>query len=698
MDVTNTIKDKLGELIGRWCVAENNRRMYGYDMPQARHSRENLTQAVADVFLLLNEFSLVKKEDDLEIIADAFTLSAATLRPKGLVKVIRDSFAKLNINSVTLRRGMSDSELSILLSALNLQPEDLKNRGGLQKLLKQGNVRNIEIDQLRFMLVHDDEEVVAGGGGGGGGSGKPGIGTAAPETAEEGIEIGPEGAAKTPGLGEKPDGAGAIDRKAFALFWKDYISGSIQEKPKSAQYHELIEAAQQHPRELLQVLKRVVRKQKDIEAYLSNLGQKLADLGFSPETIHDIKQQLTEPQKVLVAKNELERLHKLEEDFQMTLEERVENSLREIKQFNQKLIDEKERINTLLRQNSQGVIVIDDGGKIISINPLAEKTLGISLQEGKQKPLKDLIKQGRALSLTADWQKETEDHTPKEVETIAPDSTARDIISESSAVIEDKNGKAIGTVSALQNMMKEEELKKMRTDIMEVVGHDLRAPILVAKQNLSVLLEGTDLLGRLDETQKKFITTCQKNIEKMEKLISAILDIRQLETGKIVLRKEEVFLDKILEESVNLLRGWADNKKIRLRINMGKIPAVVGDPERISQVIINLLSNALKFTPEQGSVTITATSLPDTQPAQVRVSAMDTGIGIKDADLKRIFNKYEQVSLKSPRGESGLGLGLAICKTIIELHGGTIGVESKEGEGSTFSFILPAMPQSPASQ
>src|SRR4030042_4898770 len=169
MDVTNTIKDKLGELIGRWCVAENNRRMYGYDMPQARHSRENLTQAVADVFLLLNEFSLVKKEDDLEIIADAFTLSAATLRPKGLVKVIRDSFAKLNINSVTLRRGMSDSELSILLSALNLQPEDLKNRGGLQKLLKQGNVRNIEIDQLRFMLVHDDEEVVAGGGGGGGG-------------------------------------------------------------------------------------------------------------------------------------------------------------------------------------------------------------------------------------------------------------------------------------------------------------------------------------------------------------------------------------------------------------------------------------------------------------------------------------------------------------------------------------------------
>ncbi|MBN3039705.1 MAG: PAS domain-containing protein [Candidatus Omnitrophica bacterium] len=729
---------RLAEMLSKWCLAENNRKMYGFAMPQAQKARDALFPEISNVLELINEFSFVKKEDDIQIMGPSLELDASSLKPKGLIKTIRDSFDKLSINSITIKKGLGEDELEALFSGLNMSLEELKSQNGMHGFLKNNKIKHIESDQLRFMLVKGDEDITIGkkqpkGKGPGEGPGKgpgDGSGLGPGEGPGGGSGSGPgkgagEGPGKGPGKGGEGQGglwdlddAQVIEKKAESLlsksfspqakepkqaepkmskrefnnFWKEYFEGkSKKDEAAQEEFSQLIQMAKEKPKELANVLKRIVKKQKDIETYLDDLDKRLSELGFNSDTINDIKKTLTKPQKVTIAKDELERLKKLEKDFDLTLEQRVENSIKEIKKINRKLSDEKERMNTILRQSSQGIIVINKEGKILSLNNLAEKALGESLKESQNKSIKDLVGKGKVLSLTSEWEKENDEFTPKEVEIHSCDSQTRDIIGESSAIVEDENGKAIGMVSSLQNAVQEEELKKRRSEIMDVLGHDLRAPICAAKQNLSVLVDAPGFIDKLEDVHKNFLNTCKKSLDKMEKLVNTIMDVRQLETGKIILRKDLINISDLAKETVGMLKSWAEDKKIDLKLDVKETNNTVADPERITQVINNLISNALKFTPEQGSITLSVCPEKNSESGQdlIKVAVIDTGIGISKEDIKRVFKKYEQVSLKRPKGESGLGLGLSICQTIVEMHSGKIWAESEENKGSTFIFTLP---------
>jgi signal transduction histidine kinase len=135
--------------------------------------------------------------------------------------------------------------------------------------------------------------------------------------------------------------------------------------------------------------------------------------------------------------------------------------------------------------------------------------------------------------------------------------------------------------------------------------------------------------------------------------------------------------------------AWAENKNIRLKVSVAKMPHMEIDSGRIYQVISNLISNALKFTPAAGKVEVKAELEEKGPNSLVKVTVVDSGIGINKDDLERIFEKYEQLKAKSSSSASGLGLGLSICKTIVELHNGKIWVQSKQGKGSSFIFTLP---------
>jgi signal transduction histidine kinase len=314
----------------------------------------------------------------------------------------------------------------------------------------------------------------------------------------------------------------------------------------------------------------------------------------------------------------------------------------------------------------------------------------MSAQECQGKLLKDVIADHHMLSIVSDREGKTPEHTPKQVKIFSPNPEIQDTIRESSIVIEDENGNSIGVVSSLHNVTAQKEIEKRKNDILDVLGHDLRAPLVAVKQNFSLLVDNERILSQLDDQQKKFLSLCKRNIERMEKLIFKILDVRQLETGKVILKKEEVDINKLLEESVLSLKPWANDKNISLNLVLEKMPCIQGDPERTYQVISNLVSNAIKFTPEGGNIEVKGKVVESNSNKFIEISVKDSGIGIKKEDLPRIFNKYEQVSLEHPMGSSGLGLGLAICKSIVELHGGRIWADSKIGEGSIFTFQLPA--------
>lgn len=272
----------------------------------------------------------------------------------------------------------------------------------------------------------------------------------------------------------------------------------------------------------------------------------------------------------------------------------------------------------------------------------------------------------------------------------ASNNETMDTIRESSLVIEDQNGSPIGGVYALQNVARQKELESRKNDMLDVLGHDLRAPLTVVKQNVSLI---TDYLNRPKDVsvdkQAKLLKICVKNVERLEKLINKILDVRQLETGKIVLKRETVNLNISIDDAVSSLDSWAKVKNIQIDVSIKPLPHTYCDPERIYQVITNLTSNAIKFTNKGGSVKLEGRTTHIGEEEAVEISVIDSGIGIDTDDMERIFNKYEQISLQFPAGVSGLGLGLSTCKTIIEMHGGRIWVDDNSGNGSTFTFQIP---------
>jgi signal transduction histidine kinase len=165
---------------------------------------------------------------------------------------------------------------------------------------------------------------------------------------------------------------------------------------------------------------------------------------------------------------------------------------------------------------------------------------------------------------------------------------------------------------------------------------------------MDVKLEGTLHTEILIEEQSELLNACERHIDRMDKLINKILDVRQLETGKIVLKKDKHPANNIVEDAAHSLDSWAQDKNITIAINTIPLPEVYCDPERIYQIITNLISNALKFTPDGGCIRVKGTTVEVENIDCIEVSVTDSGMGISPEDLERIFNKYEQVGLKHP--------------------------------------------------
>jgi signal transduction histidine kinase len=229
------------------------------------------------------------------------------------------------------------------------------------------------------------------------------------------------------------------------------------------------------------------------------------------------------------------------------------------------------------------------------------------------------------------------------------------------------------------------ELSEMKEEFLALTTHDLRSPLTVISGVISFFTSGR--LGELSPEQKNMVAMMERNTQNLIELVNDLLDASKLESGTMRLELASINIKGVVDELRESMEPLAREKEIKLIEALPEdLPPVEADRAKLRRVLLNLLSNALKFTQKGGSVEVRAAREGD----RVRVAVSDTGVGIAPDDVARLFDKYEQARSRATRGEKGTGLGLYITKQLVELHGSQIKVESEVGKGSTFSFTLHA--------
>jgi signal transduction histidine kinase len=228
-------------------------------------------------------------------------------------------------------------------------------------------------------------------------------------------------------------------------------------------------------------------------------------------------------------------------------------------------------------------------------------------------------------------------------------------------------------------------LDKLKSDFVSNVSHELRTPLTAVKASVDNMLDG--LTGPLNEKQGRYLTRIKSNTDRLSRLINDLLDLSRIEAGRIDIKPTVFSLEALAKEVIESLRSTVVDKLIDLEVDCEESGVTAwADRDKITQVLMNLVGNAVKFTSSRGKVAVVIGKNGD---GWMRVSIADTGPGIPQEELNRIFDKFYQLAQLDKPKSKGTGLGLAISKALVQMHGGKIGVESEVGKGSTFFFTLP---------
>lgn len=369
----------------------------------------------------------------------------------------------------------------------------------------------------------------------------------------------------------------------------------------------------------------------------------------------------------------------LRKQYEQELSAKAKNEEIALKKYNKVLI-EKKNTEAVIRSIAEGLVVVDAQGKVIMMNPAAEKMLDTDKKEKIGKSILQDLKDGQLISLAKPSSEEGE----REIELNTSRDETRRILRSSSAVIENENGETVGMVSVLSDITKQKELDRLKESFIANVTHELRTPLIAIDKSVKLLLSGEP--GALAPAQKQFLDIAERNLKRLSNLINDLLDISKLESGKMTLNCKPSSIEKIISDVAQSFESWAGTKAITIVKQIQKdLPLVSVDVDRIIQVFNNLIGNAIKFTPQGGTITLSAKK----EDNAVQLGVVDTGIGIAKEDLNKIFDKFYQSGQRAANEISGTGLGLSIAKEIVDLHKGSIRVESELGKGTKFIITLP---------
>jgi signal transduction histidine kinase len=330
----------------------------------------------------------------------------------------------------------------------------------------------------------------------------------------------------------------------------------------------------------------------------------------------------------------------------------------------------EEQKRLILATAGEGILGLDPDLRVTFANPAAASLTGFAPDALVGRPLGELL-------VEADPQTRAGRIRRADGTTFPVDRTTRPLR---------RDGRLAGAVVTFADVTERRRVEQMKEEFFALVSHELRTPLTSIVGYLEVLLEEDAEDDLLPPHQRRFLGTIDRNARRLQRLVGDLLFVAQLEAGRLALEPGDAALDTLAGEAVAAARPRADERGVELVLAAGPVRACPGDAERLGQVLDNLVSNAVKFTPRGGRVVVRVGEDREAVWAEVQ----DTGIGIPPEEVDLLFDRFFRASSATEREIPGVGLGLAVAKAIAEGHGGGIAVDSTEGRGTTFRVTLPA--------
>ncbi len=352
-------------------------------------------------------------------------------------------------------------------------------------------------------------------------------------------------------------------------------------------------------------------------------------------------------------------------------------------QLYQAVADKNQELETILSGIGDGVLVVDADLRVMLMNPVATRIFSLQAPPPNGAPLPESIRRQPIYDLLEEIRVAPNDFQMQEID-LAPlgSDQLRTYQALATPLMVGQTLQGIATV--LRDITTQKELERMKSNFLSVVSHELRTPLHAIKGFVNIILMGKT--GPVSEIQRDFLETVQEQTNNLQRLIDDLLEFSRLESGRVTLRLQPVDIPVVIEAVVEKLSLAAHSAHVTI-INRTPedLPTILADPWRLEQVVTNLVDNAIKFTPDKGQVTIDAVDLGD----YIQVSVADTGIGVPAEQRERIFDRFYQVDGGANRQYKGTGLGLTICRHIVEHHRGRIWVENApDGPGAVFRFTI----------
>lgn len=409
-----------------------------------------------------------------------------------------------------------------------------------------------------------------------------------------------------------------------------------------------------------------------------NISEKISDLGFDAALQAMIARITSDPAE------QRRILEILTAKFRQEIEASVNKALEGIRGEKKKVENDMVRAESVITSMADGVVVVDRDGKILMMNPQAEAISGKLLSELSGKRIMDLSQlESQVISLAKEIRSDSKADISKEVEKLGPASLA-ETVKKATAIIQNEDGKIVGTVSIPTDAVKLKQMEQMQQDFIANMTHELRSPLTSIKAALEMISRDAPK----EDASRGILNTAIRNTERLNSIITDILDFSKLQSGKLVFRQESSDAGEIVKEAADSMNAWATSKGITLALSCEPgVQPVYADKRRTVQVLINLISNAIKFTPQGGKIELAADAGKDALSGFSFFSVKDSGCGIKKEDQGKIFEKFVQIAAGEKVG--GTGLGLAITKAMVIMQGGRITLDSEPDRGSTFRVGLP---------
>ncbi|MFH1353166.1 MAG: ATP-binding protein [bacterium] len=356
--------------------------------------------------------------------------------------------------------------------------------------------------------------------------------------------------------------------------------------------------------------------------------------------------------------------------------------MEEMKKYDQMQAD---KLDALVFSIKDGLVMIDHSEKIILANEMARGILSLG-EECIGNFIQAAVGNQVARLAFAELRAEKNENENERIEINLSHDDMPKFYEANKYSVTSRDGVALGSIITLRDITLEKELAKMKEDFLHSITHDLRSPMTSIRGFLEIMIDGS--AGELNEEQKNFLKIMDESSEKLLTMINNLLDVSKLEAGKMVLNLGEVDVNKLARSIVDFFYPQAKSMKVNLSFKEAAVAVLVpADENLIERVVTNLVSNAMKFTAPGGSVTVTA---KDEYPekGKIYLEVADTGKGIPKEEIGKVFEKFHQVSDTALK-KTGTGLGLTVCKYIVETHLGKIWAESEFGKGSVFCFWIP---------